>query len=248
MLTKLSKFKSNKKNKKNKISKLLRIYSKIPIKDRIGALPQELQKEIYSFIPKIINTDASLIIPNGIKIPKRTYNIMDNATHYKISNTDGTLLKVKFFFGWPLTNRNLVKTEYPQRIFLGKSRYNQLTEFTGGFGIISHPEQTGNTVLLDLNHRYYYYGPSSQFYFQSLSKIIYYSSDILNNHGFEDIVQPFAIDIQNNVYLLQNSEEFPDLPVILLNGYFNGMIIDNYFDPYGDFRGVGRKVGLVIRL
>ena len=85
-------------------------------------------------------------------------------------------------------------TYYPENIFIGKSPYNSMTSFSGAYGSI----HDGNSILLHIKDNEYIWIGYQIYSFTSLSKITEFYSPIGNN----DVPYPYAIDENNNYYLL----------------------------------------------
>lgn len=102
-----------------------------------------------------------------------------------------------------------------KKAFVGKSVVNDMTKFSGGHG----KRFDGNTILLHIKDNNYVYVGEQIYSFKSLSEIVKYISPV----GNSDVPYPYAIDKENNVYLMISD-------VILLNlpkkYYTNGK------DPY----------------
>lgn len=88
----------------------------------------------------------------------------------------------------------LIDVYTPERIFIGKSPKNSMTEFSGGYG----RSFDGNTFLLHLAGNTYLYIGNCIYIFQSESRIIEYFSPVGNN----DVPYPYAKDEYENIYLL----------------------------------------------
>ncbi len=81
----------------------------------------------------------------------------------------------------------------PQRVFVGKSPLNKMTEFSGGHGSAFD----GNSLLLQTDGKYVFVGHMI-FEFTPLSDIVEFVSPVGNN----DVPYPYAIDEKGNYYLL----------------------------------------------
>lgn len=79
-------------------------------------------------------------------------------------------------------------------IFVGKSHENEMTKFSDGYG----PDFDGNSILIHVKNNEYIYIGSKIFRFYSFSDIIDYKSPVGNN----DVPYPYAIDKENNYYLM----------------------------------------------
>ena len=89
-------------------------------------------------------------------------------------------------------------------IFIGVSPKNAMTKYSGGYGKYFN----GNSILIQIDtHQYVYIG--SQIYsFTAETTIIRYVSPVGNN----DVPYPFAIDKNNNYYLLLENSIIKDIP------------------------------------
>jgi len=96
-------------------------------------------------------------------------------------------------------------------IFIGKSPENEMTKFSGGYG----PNFDGNSILVHIKDNEYIYIGSEIFRFHSFAEIIDYKSPV----GNSDVPYPYAIDKENNYYLMIES--------VVINK--NSNILD---DPY----------------
>ena len=93
-----------------------------------------------------------------------------------------------------------VVTVTAKKIFIGKSPYNEQTAYSGG-----HDEYfDGNTILLKLEKNKYMFICYEIFTFDSFYGIKEFVSPVGNN----DVPYPYAIDKQNNYYLLINDVVF----------------------------------------
>ena len=101
-----------------------------------------------------------------------------------------------------------------EKVFIGKSPLNAMTEFSGGYG----PKFDGNTILLKFtNNRYVFIGQCVMA-FETRHDIVKYVSHVGNN----DVPYPYAIDEQGNILLLTEN-------VILCDRPYPDEVID---DPY----------------
>ena len=87
-----------------------------------------------------------------------------------------------------------IKTYETQRIFIGRSPLNAMTEFSGAYG----PECDGNSILLHLGDLKYVFIGESLYSFTTDYPIIKFISPIGNN----DIPYAYAIDKKDNYYLV----------------------------------------------
>ena len=81
-----------------------------------------------------------------------------------------------------------------ENIFIGKSHKNEMTKNSGGYG----SDFDGNSILINVKNNEYIYIGSEIFRFYSFSDIIDYKSPVGNN----DVPYPYAIDKENNYYLM----------------------------------------------
>ena len=113
-------------------------------------------------------------------------------------------------------------------IFIGKSPKNAMTINFGGYG----PQFDGNSILIMVKNKYIYIG-STIYSFTSLAPIKKYISPVGNN----DVPYPYAIDTQNNNYLMVEK-------IILLNYKGNQDPYDKYYKSekkYPKFKGLEVK-------
>jgi len=81
-----------------------------------------------------------------------------------------------------------------EKIWIGESPKNKMTEFSGGYGI----NFLGNSFLIKLENNNYIHIGREIFSFKSRYNIIHYISPVGNN----DVPYPYCIDEKNNYYLL----------------------------------------------
>lgn len=79
-------------------------------------------------------------------------------------------------------------------IFIGKSTENEMTKFSGGYGA----QFDGNSILVYIKDNEYIYIGSEILSFFSFAEIIDYKSPV----GNSDVPYPYAIDTDNNYYLM----------------------------------------------
>ena len=92
------------------------------------------------------------------------------------------------------TNEMVLDINGVIRVFIGESPITDITIISEGHG----PAFKGNTILVQTgNHEYTYIG-SRIYSFRSLAEIDKYVSEIGNN----DVPYPYAVDINNNFYLM----------------------------------------------
>ena len=90
--------------------------------------------------------------------------------------------------------RNCTFNVVANKIFVGKSPLNPMTEFSGGYG----PAFDGNSFLLQFDGDRYVYVGDSVFGFIAQDEIIEFVSPV----GNSDVPYPYAVDRQGTVYLL----------------------------------------------
>ena len=101
----------------------------------------------------------------------------------------------------------------PQKIFIGKSPKNKMTEFSGGHGKYFD----GNTILVKIDENKYIYIGGVIYSFTTDYEITKFISPVGNN----DVPYPYAIDIKNNYYIML------DATIMSVNHK-----IDNPYDYY----------------
>jgi hypothetical protein len=109
-------------------------------------------------------------------------------------------------------------TYTPKEIFIGKSKKNEMTEFSGGYG----PEFDGNSILLWINNLKYIFIGKSIYSFNAFNKIIYYESPV----GNSDVPYPYAIDEKGYVYL------FVEGVILAPNNKLIKYLDNKEIDPY----------------
>ena len=87
-----------------------------------------------------------------------------------------------------------VKRFEAEKVFIGKSPRIGMTEFSGGFG----PRYDGNSILLHLEDLDYVFIGWEIYSFKARAEIVKYVSPI----GNSDVPYPYAIDEDNNTYLM----------------------------------------------
>jgi hypothetical protein len=110
-----------------------------------------------------------------------------------------------------------------EKIFIGKSPINKMTEFSGGYG----PEFDGNTILCGLKNGNCIFIGSEIFKFRPDAEIERFVSPVGNN----DVPYPFATDKAGNFYLLAECVKIAEIPP-----FFRDEPYDYY---YGNFLIVG---------
>jgi len=81
-----------------------------------------------------------------------------------------------------------------EKIFIGKSPLSELTDFSEGYG----PDFDGNSILLKLNQKMYVFIGICIYSFEAINEIVDYLSPVGNN----DVPYPYAIDCDQNYYLM----------------------------------------------
>ena len=118
-------------------------------------------------------------------------------------------------------NTSPIQTFFPNKIFIGESKLNPMTKFSGCHG----DEFLGNSILLEIDededgYKYEFIGQSI-FSFHTIGKIVTYESPVGNN----DVPYPYAIDEFGNVFLLIED-------IVLIDTEQLREIIQNEKDPY----------------
>jgi hypothetical protein len=106
-----------------------------------------------------------------------------------------------------------------QKIWIGISPKNEMTTSGGAYG----KPYDGNSILLEMTDNSYIFIGDFIFSFKSLAPIIYYNSPVGNN----DVPYPYAIDKENNTYLLTD-----DFVLIKPNPLILKLIKENNYDAY----------------
>lgn len=135
-------------------------------------------KEIY-YIHDNYGKPLKVIIGNGLIDIHKIKNNNDNDND---ENTDDKY-EIEPFLQY-----------VPQRIFIGKSPLNAMTEFSGGHGSYFD----GNSILLKMSENKYIFIGKEIISFQSYVEIVEYVSPVGNN----DVSYPYAIDTDGKYYLL----------------------------------------------
>ena len=112
----------------------------------------------------------------------------------------------------------------PQQIFIGKSKLNKMTEFSGGHGY----QFDGNTILLKVNDSICIYIEDNIMLFHTINPVVSYHSPIGNN----DVSYPYAVDSANNYYLIIEDIIVKSIPQ--LKNY-----LDNDKTPYDYYYDAG---------
>lgn len=92
----------------------------------------------------------------------------------------------------------------PSEIFIGNSPKNAMTESSGGFG----PKFKGNSCLFRIVKNKYMYVGELIYTFTPKKQIIKYVSPVGNN----DVPYPYAVDEDNNYYLLTEDAIVTNMP------------------------------------
>lgn len=115
----------------------------------------------------------------------RPFKVTVNGTHVDVYKRNGE---------WEGYENEAVVSFDCQRVFIGKSPLNAMTEFSGGHG----PDFDGNTILLDLGGGEYVYIGGWIKKFKCEKEIVEYISHVGNN----DVPYPYAIDSNGEYYLI----------------------------------------------
>ncbi len=90
------------------------------------------------------------------------------------------------------------------KIFIGKSPLNKMTKFSNGYG----KKFDGNSVLVELRKHTYIYIGEKIYKFITTNPITKYISPVGNN----DDPYPYAVDSNNNYYLMLNTAIITSIP------------------------------------
>ena len=99
-----------------------------------------------------------------------------------------------------------------RKLFVGKSPLTAMTEFSGDYG----KNFDGNSILLQTESLKYVFIGDTIYSFDAVANIVSYVSEVGNN----DVPYPYAVDDQNNVYLM--------IEKVMVNNDINSS------DPYND--------------
>lgn len=134
----------------------------------------------------------------------RPFKVLVNKKHVQIYALDH--IYGNNYYEEPFYNQTV------HRVFVGLSPLNKMTKFSGGHG----PKFDGNSLLLhERDLTYVWVGEHVQ-RFQTIAPIVSYISPVGNN----DVPYPYAIDNQNNYYLMiVNVILNSDHPLLVLNPY-----------------------------
>jgi hypothetical protein len=147
---------------------------------------------------------------------QQEYLIHDNGGRpfkVKITNTNVKVYKL-ISYETDTYSDNAILSFDVKKCFIGNSPKNDMTLFSGGYG----KKFYGNSILLHIKDNEYVYIGSEIYSFQSNGEIIKYVSPV----GNSDVPYPYAIDKNNNIYLMIEN-------VILTNETVKN---NNNFDPY----------------
>jgi hypothetical protein len=141
---------------------------------------------------------------------RKTYFIHNNYNRpflVSIVNKNVTIYKIpseKIDYNKPIEKSDYtqhVSSFTPQEIFIGKSPKIPMTVYSGGFG----KAFDGNTILLKINDKKYIFISNKIYSFTPYAKIVRFVSPLGNN----DVPYSYAVDINNNYYLLIESVVLP---------------------------------------
>lgn len=106
-------------------------------------------------------------------------------------------------YGKPHTYTIPVGSYQPERVFVGRSPKNPMTEYSGGYGRRFY----GNSLLLEMDRAkgIYLFIGERIFTFQSEAPIIKFLSPVGNN----DVPYPYAVDRKGNYYLMIENVVLP---------------------------------------
>lgn len=104
----------------------------------------------------------------------------------------------------------------PLQIFIGKSPLNEMTIFSGGYG----EKFDGNSILLKMKDYYIYIGNTIKSF-----KPLYDIKEYVSHVGNSDVSYSYAIDINNNYYLMLNN-------ILIKNNYINDENKDDIYRYY----------------
>ena len=93
-------------------------------------------------------------------------------------------------------NKKLL-TKKAEKVFIGKSKKNKMTEYSGAYG----PEFDGNSILLLVSDNSYIYIGNSIFEFKTKDPVISFHSPI----GNSDVPYPFCVLKNGDIYLMIES-------------------------------------------
>ena len=188
-------------------------------------------KIVLKISPKVVSKVSPKVVPKvSPKVVK--YEIMDNGgisfivfiKQNIVEDGHGTVYIHKNDYDFD-RDKNVMATKpiltyKPDKIWIGKSIHNRMTSFSKAYG----PKYDGNSILLKVNNQYIYIGPEI-YSFTSIAPIKEYVSPV----GNSGVPYPFAIDTQNNIYLMIED-------VIMLNR-------NKFTDLYDDYYDIAREDG-----
>uniref|UniRef100_A0A6C0HMK1 Uncharacterized protein n=1 Tax=viral metagenome TaxID=1070528 RepID=A0A6C0HMK1_9ZZZZ len=155
---------------------------------------------------------------------QNVYYILDNRNKpFKVVINGKTIKILKNLDKYLEYEKTPSLTFNANKIFIGYSPKTEMTLISDGYG----PKYNGNSILLYIKDNEYVYIGHEIYSFTSISEIIKYVSPVGNN----DVPYPYAIDKDNNIYLMIEN-------VILLNKFFKNLnsssidITNDKFDPY----------------
>ena len=151
-----------------------------------------------------MSKDSNSLKHSSPKTPKvYIYHILDNSGHpfeVKVSEDNTVSIyenKDSEEDSYSSYKEEPFETYYPEKIFIGKSILNKMTEFSGAR---DNPKFDGNSILLELNSKKLeYLCIGYEIYsFKSYAKIVEYFSPV----GNSGVPYPYAIDELGNYYLM----------------------------------------------
>jgi hypothetical protein len=119
----------------------------------------------------------------------------------------------------------LIRTFKPNKIFIGESPLNSMTEYSGGHG----PAFDGNSILLKIDDKEYVFIGHQIFSFKTKNEIVSFVSPVGNN----DVPYPYAIDDKENYYFLL----VPDTGILRIDD------VSKPDDPYRHFYFIIKNIG-----
>jgi hypothetical protein len=124
-------------------------------------------------------------------------------------------------------------TLHPNKIFIGKSPKNKMTEFSGGYG----KEFDGNSILLEMKNNEYIEVGYTIWSFDAKDKIVEYYSPVGNN----DVPYPYAVDKSGNIYII------PENVIIMHNPDVEERMkeYDNPIDYYYEYQHITQERGMI---
>ncbi len=124
------------------------------------------------------------------------YKIHDNGGRPFIVKISGNRVKIYKNHDGEIVSTEPFFDEIAERVFVGESPKNEMTEFSAGHG----DSFKGNSLLLclcDIDLEYVFIG-QKVYSFRSLSEIVQYVSPV----GNSNVPYPYAIDTENRAYLM----------------------------------------------